>query len=141
MGVAKAERRQKFDFRFRIGNGFANEIFAGDAEMYMAGGQLRDNVGGGNKRDLDILHAGQISAIVARAVHEFEPRAAEKSRGVFLQPPFGGNREHERFFGAAYSHGATRSALRRPIQIAAPAAGKGVSATSVSRSCSSRPPP
>src|SRR3984893_14146301 len=131
MGVAKAERRQKFDFRFRIGDGFANEILAGDAEMHMAGGQLRDNVGGGKKRDLDILHAGQTSAIVARTVHEFEPGASEKSRGVFLQPSFGGNREHERFFAAAKPNGAPRSALRGPIQIAAPTAAMGFSAPSV----------
>ena len=127
--MAKSERRQKFDFRFRIGDGFANEILAGDAEMHMAGGQLRDNLGGGKKRDLDIRHAGQTSAIVARTVHEFEPGACEKSRGVFLQPPFGGNREHERL--AVRTHGAAPARLRRPIQIAAPTAAMGFSAPSV----------
>ncbi len=60
MSVAETERRQQFDFRFRIGNGFANEILAGDAEMHNARRELRDNVGGGQKRDLDIVQAGRV---------------------------------------------------------------------------------
>src|ERR1700730_2768779 len=129
MGVAEAERRQEFDLRFLIGDGCANEILAGNAEMHMAGGQLRDNVGGGKKRYLDILHAGQISAIVARTEKEFERGACEKRTGVSLQPPFGRNREHERL--AARNHGAAPARLRRPIQIAAPTAAMGFSAPSV----------
>src|SRR3989442_270105 len=128
MSVAETERRQKFDFRFHIGNGFANEILAGDAKMHDARRELRDNVGGGQKRDLDIVQARQGSAIVAGTVQEFEPCACEKSRGVFLQPSFGGYREHERV--AARPHGPAPARLRRPIQIAAPTAAMGFSAPS-----------
>ena len=58
IGVAKAERRQQLDCAVGVGEGLAHEIFAGDAEMHVAGGELRDDFGSREEGDLDTVDAG-----------------------------------------------------------------------------------
>ena len=70
----------------------AHEILAGDAEMGAAGGELRDDLGGRQEQHLDVGHAGERAAIVARAarLREDEPGAGEEGGGVLLQPALDG---------------------------------------------------
>ena len=79
------------------GNAFAQQIFAGDAEMHHAARQLRGDLARGEIGDLDIVEAGDGAAIVARAARlcQRQPGAREKRLGVFLQAALGGNGENE----------------------------------------------
>ena len=98
IGAAEAERRQQSEALVGVGDLLAHEILAGDAEMRGAGGELADDFGRREKRDLDAGEAGDRAAIIARAapLHEFEARAGEEGGGVLLQPPLRGNREDQR---------------------------------------------
>ena len=114
---AEAERAQQHEALIGVGDLLAHEILAGDAEMRRAGGELADDLGGREKRDLDARQIGDRAAIVARAasLHEFEPGAGEERGRVLLQPPLRGNREDERRVAVRRSFAAPpRAASGRP---------------------------
>ena len=67
VGKAEAEAFDEHDALVGIGDHFADEIFAGDAEMHGARRELRGDFGGRQIGDLDIVEAGDRAAIVARA--------------------------------------------------------------------------
>ena len=85
MAWPKPELGQQFDLGLRLG--LDDEVFAGDAEMRGARGEILDDFRCGQEGDLDIVDAGEHAAIVARAarlLHD-EAGAGEKGVGVFLQ--------------------------------------------------------
>ena len=64
--MAEAELRQERDARIGIRHRLAHEILARDTEMGLALGDMRDDVGDRQERDLDALDADEAAAIVAR---------------------------------------------------------------------------
>ena len=80
-----------------IGNGFAHQVLAGDAEMHRAARQLRGDLARREIGDLDIVDAHDGAAVFAGAagLGQRKASAAEEGFGVFLQAALGGNRENE----------------------------------------------
>jgi hypothetical protein len=122
IGVAEAELVEQHHARIDVRNGLADLVLAGDAEMHAALRQLRGDVGGREVGDLDAGHAGDRAAIFARAarLHQLEAGAREELLGIFLQPPLGRHREHER-----RAHDTLPIWVRRSIHTANPTAGIG----------------
>ena len=81
-----------------VGNAFAHEVFAGDAEMHRAAREIRRDFARREIGDLDIVEAGNGAAVVARAAgfRQHQAGAGEEGLGIFLQPPLGGDGENER---------------------------------------------
>ena len=131
VSLAEAELRQQHDARFGVRDHLAHEVFAGDAEMRGALGELHRDLRSGQIGD---FHAGDLAeraAILAPAARldELEAGAAKERPRVLLQPPLGRNREHE---GAA--HALAPIACSRPIHTAKPTAGIAFSAPSRDKS-------
>ncbi len=99
--MAEAERRQQHEALVGIGDGFADQVLAGDAEMSAALRELARDLGGGEEEHLDVRHAGDAAAIVARAaaLDQRQAGAREEREGVLLQPALGGHGEGERRIG------------------------------------------
>ena len=137
IGAAKTEIVDQQDALVGIGNAFAHQVFAGDAEMHRAARQLRGNLARREIGDLDIVEPGDGAAIVAGAAR-FRQRksgAGEKGLGVFLQAALRGNRENEwRRHDALplwpLAAGLRPSCVKASIQTENPTAGIGVGAPS-----------
>ncbi|OIQ67393.1 hypothetical protein GALL_510290 [mine drainage metagenome] len=87
IGAAKAETVDQEDALVGVGNAFAQQILAGDAEMDGAARELRGNLARGEIGDLDIIEPADGAAIVAGAARlcQRKPGAREERFGVFLQ--------------------------------------------------------
>src|SRR5579885_2555410 len=126
--LAKAKRGEELRFRRQINDRLTDEVFACHAEMDTTGRDFGDNIGRGEEGDLNIFHSVEGPAVIAgaAALHDVEPGAGKESGGVFLQPPFRGNGDHE-------THGAPP---RLSSQMAAPTAGTGLAEPSACASAS-----
>ena len=128
IGVSESEGAQEFDFGVDIGDLFAHQILARDAEMGCAGGELADDLGAGDVGDLDPWKADQRPAIVACAapLREFETGPGKKGARRLLQAALGGHGQNERRFAGSRGvegHQSAPVAGSRSIAIAAPTAG------------------
>ena len=97
IGAAKAEIVDQRHALVGIGDAFAHQIFAGDAEMYRAARQLRGDLAGREIGDLDIVEPVDGAAIVAGAARlaSVKAGAREERLGVFLQAALSRDGENE----------------------------------------------
>ena len=87
IGAAEPEAVDQQDALVGVGNGFAHQVFAGDAEMDHAARQLPGDLARREIRDLDTVEPGDGAAIVARTARlcQCKSGAGEESLGVLLQ--------------------------------------------------------
>jgi len=105
-----------------VGDRFANEILAGDAEMHMTGRNCV-TISAAERRRSRQCPCRRESAIIASAaaLRDVEPARA-KNAAAFSAASFRGDGEHERGSLAGQAHGSPPFWLKRSIQIAAPMA-------------------
>ena len=74
------------------GDLLADQVLAGDAEMRGAGGELADDLGGRQEQHLDVRHARERAAIVARAARceKTRPARAKNAAAFSCRRPFEG---------------------------------------------------
>ena len=98
IGAAEAEAVDQQHALVGIGNAFAHQVFAGDAEMHRAARQLRGDLARRQIGDLDIVEPVDGAAIVAGAARLGQRKSGprEEGLGVFLQAALRRNRENER---------------------------------------------
>src|SRR5262249_25900271 len=97
IGLAEAKLVDQQHTFVGIGNGIANQVLAGYAEMHRAARELRGDLAGGEIGDLDIVEAHDGAAIFAGAPRYCDPKAgaSEKRFLIFLQPSLGRNGQNE----------------------------------------------
>jgi hypothetical protein len=97
IGAAEAEAVDQQHAPVGVGDAFAHQILAGDAEMHRAARQLRGDLAGRQIGDLDIVEPVDGAAIVAGATRfcQTETGAGKERLGVFLQAALRGDRENE----------------------------------------------
>ena len=81
-----------------VGDVFAHQVLAGDAQVRVPAIELGDDLGGGDERHLDagdILDLAAIAAIVARLA-QLQAGAGEKLARLLHEPPLGGYGKNER---------------------------------------------
>lgn len=95
IGAAEAQGVDQQNALVGIGDAFAHQILAGDAEMHHAARKLGSDLARREIGDLDMVEARDGAAIVARAARfcQRQPGVRKERLGVFLQAAFGGNRE------------------------------------------------
>ena len=120
LAISEAEPVDHDDATREVWDHLAQQILAGDAEMYRALCELAGDLRRGQISHLHIGQAVDGAAVVARAARfgQREPGAGEERLGVFLQAALGGHRDDER--GA---HAAPLKAASRSTQTAKPTAG------------------
>ena len=98
IGMAKAQRRHQLDGLVGLRDLLAHEVLARHAQMRRAGRQMRDDVGSRQEQDLDIVHAREPGAIIARAsgLDHGQACALEEGGRIFLKPPLGWHGDDER---------------------------------------------
>ena len=126
-GAAETQRSEQLEALIGVGDLFAHEVLAGDAEMCAARGELRHDLRGRQIGDLDPGQPGERAAVVARpaSLLKLEPCSGEKRGGALLQPPLGRDGENERRVPRLRpAKPSARSPVRQPVDvIAAPTAG------------------
>ena len=75
IGMAEAEPADQHDARGEVVDHLAHQVLAGDAEMHGALRELLGDLGGREKRDLDVRKLGDGAAVVARAARLDERQA------------------------------------------------------------------
>src|SRR5579883_692855 len=107
---------------------FAHQIFASNAEMRQALGELRRDLRRRQEGNFDALEADDCAAIVAGAARldELEARAREKAFGILLQTPLRRHCEDER--RALGGHAPSPHAASTSMEAAKPTAAIGARA-------------
>ena len=97
------------------GEGFADQILAGDAEVQAAGSKLARDLGGGEQHEVDaghVAHAARVFTAGAAAL-ERDAASGEPGDGVGLEAALGGDAELERH-GAPPCSARSASGRRMP---------------------------
>ena len=97
IGAAEPKTLDQLHALVGLRNAFAQQVFAGDAEMHRAARQLSGDVACRQIGDLDIVEACNGAAIIARAtrLRQRETGAGEEGLGVFLQAALGRDGQNE----------------------------------------------
>ncbi|CEG09365.1 hypothetical protein BN961_02790 [Afipia felis] len=125
VGAAEAERLDQHHALVGVGDAFADQILAGNAEVDLSACKLGCDFARGEIGDLDLIEARDGATIVARAARLGERKtcASEERVGIFLKPALGGDGENERV-----AHAASPALVSASIQTENPTAGMGEAA-------------
>ena len=106
-----------------IGDVFADQVLAGNAEMDVAARKLAGDFRSRQEQHLGVVDTLDAPAIITHTARagEHQPRATEERIGVFLQAALGGNGEDQRI-----THHAPPALKARSIQMAQPTPGTGL---------------
>lgn len=102
--MSKAQPRYRECFCVNLGHGLVDKVFAGNAGMDLAGGDLAGNLAGRQIGNLDPVNTPDVTAVITLATGPLKTQSGtiEKIHDRLLQATFGGYGENQRV-----AHGAS----------------------------------
>ena len=124
VGMTEAEAGDRLHHLIGLGDGLADQILAGDAEIDRPVAQFAGNLRGRQQQHFQSRRPGDAGAVAARILgrRHMDAGPGQRRDGLVLQPPLGGDREGER-----HAASPVRLAIRSS-QSEKPTAGTGRSA-------------
>ena len=135
IGKAEAHGADQMHAGFQLGRFFAQQVFAGDAQMDIARQHRSRDLAGRQQHDVNAGQAGKAGAIAARPCGLFDHQAGFGKPGIasLFEPPLGGNGDDKRHHAPPRNFLATSM---RSVRKAQPMALTGLLAPRISISAS-----